>query len=144
MVASAGNEGPDCGSVAAPLAIYGDVLSVGAVDADGNLAAFSSEGPVTVDGSDRVKPDLLAPGVDVLSAWLHDGYASVSGTSMAGPHVAGVVALMWSANPALKGDIDRTTAILTSTAQPFHGELAQITPPPKPPTTRSPAIWSPR
>ncbi len=129
VVASAGNEGPACGTVAAPPAIYGDVMSVGAVDADGNLAAFSSVGPVTVDGSGRIKPDVLAPGVDVLSAWPDGGYVKVSGTSMAGPHVAGVVALMWSANPALKGDIAHTTAILTGTAQPFHGELARLQPP---------------
>jgi subtilisin family serine protease len=124
VVASAGNDGPTCATVTAPLAIYGDVLSVGAVDEQGDLAAFSSAGPVTVDGSGRIKPDLLAPGVDVLSAWPTGGYRTVSGTSMAGPHVAGVVALMWSANPALKGDIDRTTAILTGTAQPFTGYLA--------------------
>jgi subtilisin family serine protease len=43
---------------------------------------------------------------------------------MAGPHAAGVVALMWSANPALKGDIERTTAILRATARPFRGHLA--------------------
>ncbi len=124
VVASAGNDGPTCASIAAPLAIYADVLSVGAVDAQGDLADFSSAGPVTVDGSGRIKPDLLAPGVDVLSAWPGDGYNTVSGTSMAGPHVAGVVALIWSANPGLKGDIDRTTAILTATAQPFRGHLA--------------------
>jgi subtilisin family serine protease len=70
-----------------------------------------------VDGG-AVKPDLVAPGVDVLSAMPDGGYDEQSGTSMATPHVAGVVALMWSANPALIGDLARTRDILRGTAQP--------------------------
>lgn len=121
VVTSAGNDGPACSTLSSPLAIYGEVLSVGAIDAAGNLAFFSSAGPVTVDGSGRVKPDLVAPGVDVLSAWPGSRYHTASGTSMAGPHLAGTVALMWAANPALRGDVARTTQILTETAQPFVG-----------------------
>ncbi|MEZ4558068.1 MAG: S8 family serine peptidase [Caldilineaceae bacterium] len=117
-VVSAGNSGPRCHTVDAAPAIYADVLTVGAVDQNGNLAPFSSTGPVTVDGSGRTKPDLLAPGVDVLSAYPGGTYELASGTSMAGPHVAGVVALMWSANPALVGDIARTEQILLETARP--------------------------
>jgi subtilisin family serine protease len=45
------------------------------------------------------------------------------GTSMATPHVAGVVALMWSANPTLRGDVDRTEQILIETARPYTGSL---------------------
>lgn len=123
VVVSTGNDGPLCSSVHTPLAIYEDVLSVGAVDVAGDLASFSSTGPVTVDGSGRTKPDLLAPGVDVLSALPGNGYGLLSGTSMAGPHVAGTVALMWSANPALRGDVARTRQILQETAQPFTGGL---------------------
>ncbi|MEZ4580796.1 MAG: S8 family serine peptidase [Caldilineaceae bacterium] len=122
-VVSAGNSGPRCHTVDAAPAIYADVLTVGAVDQNGNLAPFSSTGPVTVDGSGRTKPDLLAPGVDVLSAYPGGTYELASGTSMAGPHVAGVVALMWSANPALVGDIARTEQILVETARPFSGGL---------------------
>jgi subtilisin family serine protease len=123
VVGSAGNEGPSCSSVTAPLAIYASVLTVGAVDAAGNLAFFSSVGPVTVDESGRTKPDVLAPGVDILSAWPGSAYVKISGTSMAGPHLAGTVALMWSANPALRGDIERTRAIIQETASPFQGGL---------------------
>lgn len=123
VVVSAGNEGPECGTIAAPPAIYEQSLTVGAVDATNNVADFSSAGPVLVDGSGRIKPELLAPGVDVLSAWPGDSYNVVSGTSMAGPHVVGVVALLWSANPLLRGDIERTRKILEETAHPFEGDL---------------------
>jgi subtilisin family serine protease len=105
------------------LSLYDDVFSVGAVDSGGRLADFSSRGPVTSDGSGRVKPDISAPGVDVYSSLPGGTYGENSGTSMAGPHVVGVVALMWSANPALIGDIDRTEQILTETAR-----RVQVTP----------------
>ncbi|WP_298820594.1 S8 family serine peptidase [Chloroflexus sp.] len=119
VVASAGNDGPACSSLNAPLAIYDEVLTVGALDADGNVAVFSSVGPVLSDGSERVKPDLVAPGTDVLSAFPNQSYARADGTSMAGPHVAGAVALIWSANPTLIGDIVTTERILLETARPY-------------------------
>ncbi|MFV9504001.1 MAG: S8 family serine peptidase [Oscillochloridaceae bacterium umkhey_bin13] len=121
VVASAGNEGDRCASISSPLAIYADAFSVGAVDEAGNVASFSSRGPVEVDGSGRSKPDLLAPGDGVLSAAPGNSYAIASGTSMAGPHVAGVVALLWSANPALIGEIEATEQILRETARPYTG-----------------------
>ena len=124
VVASAGNDGlSGCGSVKDPIALYAEVYSVGAVNAAGDLADFSSLGPVSADGSNRVKPDITAPGEGVFSSTPQDSYATYSGTSMAGPHVVGVVALMWSANPALIGNIDRTIQILDSTAQPYHGQM---------------------
>jgi subtilisin family serine protease len=123
VVASAGNEGPGCETVRHPIALYGEVFSVGAINDAGHLASFSSRGPVTVDGSGRTKPDIVAPGVAVLSALPGNSYGRFDGTSMAGPHVAGVVALVWSANPALRGDIDRTEALLRQTAQPYRGPL---------------------
>lgn len=123
VVVSAGNNGQlGCGSVKDPPAIYAEVFSVGALNSSGDLSSFSSIGPVTVDGSQRVKPDIAAPGVEVFSATPGSTYDTFSGTSMAGPHVAGVVALMWSANPALIGEIDRTEQILRDTAQPYTGD----------------------
>jgi subtilisin family serine protease len=127
VVASAGNEGSTCGSVRDPIALYDESFSVGAVDRWGSIASFSSRGPVTADGSNRTKPDIMAPGSDVLSAYPGGTYSSASGTSMAGPHVVGVVALMWSANPALIGDIERTEQIIIETAQPY--DYAQHGPP---------------
>jgi len=122
-VASAGNDGPVCATLDNPLAIYDSVFSVGAVDQGGNLAPFSSRGPVTIDGSNRIKPDISAPGVDVFSSLPNGTYGPESGTSMAGPHLVGVVALMWSANSQLIGDIDRTQQILTQTATPYSGAV---------------------
>ena len=119
IVVSAGNEGPACETITSPLAIYDEVFSVGAVDSNNNIAKFSSTGPVTTDGITLTKPDIAAPGVDVLSALPGGSYGRNSGTSMAGPHVAGVVALIWSANPALIGDIERTEEILRASATPF-------------------------
>ncbi|PWH13916.1 MAG: peptidase S8 [Anaerolineae bacterium] len=121
IVVSAGNDGPSCATIRAPLSLYDAVFSVGAVDSGGNMAPFSSRGPVMVDGSGRMKPDIVAPGVDIFSAMPGGTYGINSGTSMAGPHVAGVVALMWSANPALIGDIERTEQILIETITPYTG-----------------------
>lgn len=121
VVSSAGNEGPLCSSLGTPIALYDEVFTVGAVDEYGDLASFSSRGPVTSDGSNRLKPDLVAPGDLVLSSTPGSTYARYSGTSMAGPHVVGAVALLWSANPALIGDIDATEAILRETARPYTG-----------------------
>ena len=123
VVASAGNEGPWCGSVGDPLALYDDAFSVGAVDRRGAIALFSSRGPVTVDGEGRPKPDIVAPGVSVLSAYPGGTYSIADGTSMAGPHVVGVVALMWSANPALVGEVETTERILIETARPYDYAL---------------------
>jgi subtilisin family serine protease len=124
VVASAGNDGDGgCGTVKDPIALYDSSYTVGAVNESGNVVSFSSLGPVEVDGSERVKPDIAAPGQDVLSSFPGGTYATESGTSMAGPHLVGVVALMWSANPALIGNIERTEQILDETAMNYTGSL---------------------
>jgi subtilisin family serine protease len=123
VVASAGNDGPGCGTLKYPPANYQDSFSVGAVDRTGGLAYFSSIGPAVVSDRSIIKPDLVAPGVDILSSTPGNTYALYSGTSMAGPHVVGVVALMWSANPSLIGDIDKTTQILIESATDYTGAL---------------------
>jgi subtilisin family serine protease len=121
VVVSTGNDGPNCATIEDPLSLYASVFSVGAIDQFGNIADFSSRGPVTADGSNRTKPDLVAPGVKVLSSTPEGTYAEYSGTSMAGPHIVGAVALIWSAQPKLIGDIDATKKLLEDTAQPYKG-----------------------
>jgi uncharacterized repeat protein (TIGR01451 family) len=124
VVASAGNEGSGCSSVNDPIAIYDGAFSVGATDVNDNIASFSSRGPVTVDGSGRLKPDVSAPGTTVWplsgirSSVPGEGYGRKSGTSMAGPHVAGALALLWSAAPGLVGDVDATELLVAQTARP--------------------------
>jgi hypothetical protein len=108
-----GNAGDFCGTVGAP-ASYPESYGVGAHDIGNDIAGFSSRGPSPID--DGTKPDITAPGVDVRSAVPGDSYESFDGTSMATPHLAGTVALMWSAAPALFGDIAGTRAILDDSA----------------------------
>ncbi len=118
VVVSAGNSGSGCSTVQHPPAIYDAAFSIGATDNGDDIASFSSRGPVTVDGSGRLKPDIAAPGVSVRSSLPGDRYGTKSGTSMAGPHVAGAVALLWSASPRLIGDVETTEHILTQSARP--------------------------
>jgi hypothetical protein len=121
VVVGAGNNGDmGCASVMDPPAIYAQNITVGAVDRNSALAGFSAKGPVTFDGQVIIKPDIVAPGVEILSAFPAGTYQYESGTSMAAPHVAGAVALLWSADPNLVGDIDRTKQILFSTASQAH------------------------
>ena len=124
VVVSTGNDGPLCETVESPLSLYDSAFSVGAIDQFGNMADFSSRGPVTADGSDRTKPDIVAPGVNVFSSTPEETYAEFSGTSMAGPHLVGVVALIWSAQPELIGDIDATEQLIIDTAQPYTGDTS--------------------
>ncbi|MGW8224603.1 MAG: S8 family serine peptidase [Anaerolineales bacterium] len=116
---SAGNSGSSCSTVNAPAAIYDASFSVGATDSSDNIAGFSSRGPVTVDGSNRLKPDITAPGVGVRSSVPGGGYGAKSGTSMAAPHVAGLVALIISAQPALRGQVGALEDLIEGSALPL-------------------------
>ena len=109
---SNGNSGPSCNTSGSP-GDYAESYSVGAFDVNNTIASFSSRGSATLGG---VKPDIAAPGVNIRSAWNNGAYNAISGTSMASPHLAGAVALMWSAAPSLVGDITATRTILDQTA----------------------------
>jgi serine protease AprX len=118
IAASAGNTGPGCSTISNPPGLNDAAITVGATGFQSNgIAAFSSRGPVTVDGSQRGKPDLVAPGADVRSSYPPDNYATLSGTSMAAPHLAGAALLLWSSFPALARQVDQTEFILTRSAQ---------------------------
>ncbi len=118
--ASAGNAGSGCSSVADPPAIYSGSFSTGAISISNVLASFSSRGPSTFYDPNLLKPNISAPGVSVRSTYGTGDttYATLSGTSMAGPHVASVVALLWSARPNLVRNIAQTKAILEISANP--------------------------
>jgi len=118
---SAGNEGPSPQTHRSPANICNTPtvnFSVGAVDCENYnwpypIASWSSRGPSDCDGV-TIKPELVAPGVYVYSSYNTGGYTRMSGTSMAGPHVAGVVALMRQANP--NADVQWIKEILMSTS----------------------------
>jgi serine protease AprX len=116
-VASAGNSGPSCRTVGndGPTAQYDETYTVGASDINDNLASFSSRGPATFRG-ERIKPDIVAPGVSVRSSFPTNTYAILSGTSMSSPHIAGTIALIYSAKPNLIGNVNQTERLINRTA----------------------------
>ncbi len=116
VVVSAGNSGPGCETINAPPAHFEPSFSVGATMFNDTIANFSSRGPVSIDSSFRIKPDVSAPGRGVRSVIRGGTFASFNGTSMAGPHVAGLVALILSANPELEGEVTTIEEIIRQTA----------------------------
>jgi serine protease AprX len=133
-VASAGNDGdpshgvgphvPACNTVYHPLARYPEAFTVGSTTHTTDTASrFSSRGPAAADPENPnsplyIKPNISAPGSNIRSALRGSdtAYGPLSGTSMAGPHVAGLVALVISANPDLAGNVDRIEEIIEQTA----------------------------
>jgi Subtilase family/PKD domain/Secretion system C-terminal sorting domain/Ig-like domain CHU_C associated len=108
---SAGNEGPNPGTITVPKNINTDTLNsftVGALNGNASslpVADFSSQGPSACggEGSLLIKPEVSAPGENVRSCELDGTYGTKSGTSMAAPHVAGAVLLLKEAFPYLSG-----------------------------------------
>jgi hypothetical protein len=120
-VFAAGNTGPR-GSVGVP-AVYPESLAVGALGPGGHVAAFSSRGTAVDEAGSAahsqepvtLKPDLAAPGLEVVSGVPGGAWVSQAGTSMAAPHVAGAVALLRQADPTLS--VDAIETILRHTAR---------------------------
>ncbi|MEV5961963.1 S8 family peptidase [Kribbella sp. NPDC051952] len=126
FVIAAGNSGPNPNTVEYP-GVTKSALTVGAVDSTDKLADFSSRGPLPSTYTRTLKPDLVAPGVDITAARaagttmgtpVDDYYTTASGTSMATPHVAGGAAILAQAHPdwtgqqikqALTASTDETT-----------------------------------
>jgi serine protease AprX len=119
MVSAAQNSGPSCSTVQNPPGIYAATYSAGALQTGTDtIAGFSSRGPVTADGSGRLKPDISAPGTGTRSSTnaSDSSYANFSGTSMATPHIAGAIALLWSAIPSLRHQLPATRDSLNNSA----------------------------
>ena len=119
MVVAAGNSGPSCSTVSDPPSFYDASYTVGALNTGTDtIASFSSLGPVTRDGSNRTKPDITAPGTNTRSAsnTADNAYTFASGTSMATPHIAGAMALLWSAIPSLQHQIEASRDALDNSA----------------------------
>ena len=136
VVFAAGNAGPDENTMN-PYSVSPCVIAVAAGDKSGGLADFSSRG---IPGDDAVRPDITAPGVQIVAARANTAarvpytadpeyglhYTSLSGTSMAAPHISGIAALMLEANPAL--NLDGVLDILVSTARPMYDGSRQYEP----------------
>ncbi|TDV55434.1 S8 family serine peptidase [Actinophytocola oryzae] len=125
FVVAAGNSFGD-GTIGSPGSADA-ALTVGAVDREDELADFSSRGPRVGDGA--IKPDVTAPGVDIVAALHSDGtvgepvepgYTALSGTSMATPHVAGAAALLAQQHPDYTGQ--QLKELLSASASP-HADL---------------------
>ncbi|MET7281850.1 S8 family serine peptidase [Kribbella sp. NPDC005582] len=124
FVLAAGNSGGTPGSPASA----DSALTVGAVDHNENLAEFSSRGPRWLD--DAIKPDITAPGVDIVAAKAKDSllgglfpnigpdHLQLSGTSMAAPHTAGAAAILAQQHPEWKAGELRAALMGTAKANP--------------------------
>jgi subtilisin family serine protease len=119
MCSAAQNAGPSCSTVENPPGIYEATYSVGALNTGTDtIAGFSSRGPVTADGSGRIKPDISAPGTGTRSCFntSDTAYTNLSGTSMATPHIAGAMALLWNAVPSLRHQLTDSRDALNNSA----------------------------
>jgi subtilisin family serine protease len=131
VIFSAGNEGPAASTMRSPadrITTLTNAFAVGAVDGNAAfpfpIAGFSSRGPSGCPGSatQKIKPEVSAPGVQVRSSTNTGGYINLDGTSMAGPHVSGTIALMRAARPNIGVDAMKNILIATARDEGAVGE----------------------
>ena len=133
MVAAAQNSGPNCSTVTDPPGIYAEAYSIGALTTGTDtIAGFSSRGPITVDQSNRIKPDISAPGTGTRSCSnsADNAYTNASGTSMATPHISGAMALLWCALPGMRHQITASRDALNNAAVHIDSTLCGDAGPP--------------
>jgi len=112
---AAGNQ-YDCDSLGSP-GDYQESFASASHKSSRTISSFSSKGPSCYGHNPYTKPNISAPGENICSTVPTDGWnCGYSGTSMACPHTAGAVALLWSCNPALVGKIDQTFQLLQNSA----------------------------
>ena len=112
---------------------YAATYTAGALNTGSDtIAGFSSRGPVTSDGSNRIKPDISAPGTSTRSCTnaSDSSYANFSGTSMATPHIAGAMALLWSAVPSLRHQLSASRDALNNSAVHIDSTQCGVAGPP--------------
>ena len=97
VIAAAGNNGPTMNTISSP-AIAKQVIAVGASIENTRIAPYSSRGTFF---EDMIKPDIIAPGHQIISTWPNNQYETLSGTSMATPYVTGIVACLLEQNPTI-------------------------------------------
>ncbi len=130
IVASAGNDGlADDGDVQNPASIEG-VIAVGSVDEFGAVALFSSKGASVGRTDPNRKPELVAPGVDLLTTARGGGYQLVSGTSASAAFVSGIVALLLEAHPNVgtAANFAMILSLKTALMDAAHEALGQVAP----------------
>ncbi len=119
FVGGTGNLGPNCSTAIYPPEFYEATYSPGGlITGTDTIAIFSGRGPVTVDGSNRLKPDIVAPATNIRSSVIgsDNSYTVGNGVSAATPHIAGALALLWSAVPSLQNQVDASRAVLNNAA----------------------------
>lgn len=128
---AAGNEGPGAQTVGSP-GSFPESFTIGATDSNDQVASFSSRGPVywiDDEGNQQrlLKPNVTAPGHQIYSAWPEvrgqGKYNTISGTSMATPHVAGAIALLLEANPKLSIQDIKDLLAVTARQEQHMGTL---------------------